>query len=156
MRTKDAMLSPQITFRHMKASESVAERIREEAAKLQTYYDRIMSCRVVVYASHQHHQRGNPYHIGIDLGVPGGEIVVGHEPGLRAIARKTGEEKKAKDLEVELSHKDIYVAIRDAFDSARRQLQDYADRQRRRKDTPGNQLDSQEQIDLGSNSKAQD
>ena len=43
----------------------------------------------------------------ISLGLPGAEIVVGHDP-LKNHA-----------------HEDIYVAVRDAFDAVRRQLEDY-------------------------------
>jgi cold shock CspA family protein len=114
----------------MEPSAAVEARIREEAAKLETFYERLMSCRVVVEIPHHHHQRGNLYHIRVDLGVPGGEIVVKHEPSLHSTIQQIDEEKGAKELEAQVPHKDIYVAIRDVFKAARRQLQDYARRQR--------------------------
>jgi cold shock CspA family protein len=67
-----------------------------------------MSCRVVVEAQHQHHHKGNLYHVRVDITVPGHELVVSRDP---------------KDHQ---AHQDVYVAIRDAFDAARRQLEDYA------------------------------
>jgi ribosomal subunit interface protein len=106
-------LPVQITFRNLPHSEAVEAEIRERTAKLDTYYDRIMSCRVVVESPHQRRQQGQIYHIKIDLTVPGAELVIKREPGLDA------------------AHEDLYVAIRDAFNAARRKLQDFARRQRR-------------------------
>ena len=53
--------------------------------------------------------------VRIDLTVPGEEIVIGREPGH------------------DHAHEDVYVAIRDAFDAAKRQLQDHARRGARRR-----------------------
>ena len=98
----------QITFRDMEPSEAVEAKIREKAAKLEQYYDGIMSCRVMVEAPHGHHHQGRLYQVRIDLGVPDDELVVTHA-------------HHHKDH----AHEDVYVAIRDAFDAARRQVQDY-------------------------------
>ncbi|HXH03029.1 MAG TPA: HPF/RaiA family ribosome-associated protein [Candidatus Competibacteraceae bacterium] len=103
----------QITFRDMPPSPAVEAKIREKVAKLEQFYDRIMSCRVVVEAPHRHHHQGKLYRISIDLTVPGGEL---------AVSRNSPQDH---------AHEDIYVAIRDAFDALRRQLADYARRQRR-------------------------
>ena len=53
--------------------------------------------------------------------MPGEELGVTHEPTLKH------EEQGAwhMHLEVDVSHKDVYVAIRDAFKAMRRLLQDY-------------------------------
>ena len=102
----------QVTFRHMDASDAMEANIRERVAELDKFFDQIMSCRVVVEASHKHHQQGNLYHVRIDLKVPGEELVVSRAP----------DEHHA--------HGDAYVAIRDAFDSVRRQLEDYARKRR--------------------------
>ncbi|HEY3302714.1 MAG TPA: HPF/RaiA family ribosome-associated protein [Candidatus Binatia bacterium] len=101
-----------MTFRNMPPSEAIETNIREKAAKLDDFYEKIMGCRVLVEAPHRHHRKGKLYHVRIDLTLPGGEIVIDREPSLHA------------------SHKDIYVAIRDAFDAARRKLQDFARRRR--------------------------
>ena len=102
----------QLTLRNMPPSEAIEAHIRERATKLDAFSDRIMSCRVVVEAPHRHHHKGKLYHVRIDMTVPGGELVVNREPSKHA------------------SHKDVYVAIRDAFGGARRKLQDYVRRQR--------------------------
>ena len=97
----------------METSAAVEANIREKAAKLEQYYDQIMSCRVVVEAPHAHKHQGKLYQVHIDLGVPDGELVVSHE-------------HHHKDS----AHEDVYVAIRDAFDAMKRQLEDYARKRR--------------------------
>ncbi|MGV3662382.1 MAG: HPF/RaiA family ribosome-associated protein [Prosthecobacter sp.] len=126
----------QITFRHMDSSPAVEARIRAEVDELEQHFGRITSCRVVVEEPHRR-QRGNEYHIAIDLHVPGSQIVVNHVPTSHAIAgggRELDEEpeKEAlrKDGDEQPEHKDVYVSIRDAFAAARRQLDDYAEKLR--------------------------
>jgi ribosomal subunit interface protein len=99
----------QITFRDMEPSEAVEARIREKTAKLEQYYDGIMSCRVMVEAPHGHKHQGRLYQVRIDLGVPDNELVVTHA-------------HHHKDH----AHEDVYVAIRDAFEAMKRQLEDYS------------------------------
>ena len=98
----------QITWRGLSSSEAVEADIRDKASKLETFYDHIVSLRVVVERPHQHHQQGNLFHVSLDIKVPGKEIVVGRGPAAHQ------------------AHEDAYVAIRDAFDAARRQLADTA------------------------------
>ena len=120
----------QISFRNMKVSEVVDARIREEVAKLETFYKGIMHCRVVVELPHRRHQNGDLYHVRIDMTVPGAELVVKREPSLHASLRKSDAEKQVKSYEAHAAHTDVFVVIRDAFKEARRQLQDYARRMR--------------------------
>jgi cold shock CspA family protein len=120
----------QITFRNMKRSEEIEGWIRAEAAKLETLYSQLMGCRVAVEVPHRHHRKGNLYHIRVDLTVPRGEIVVKREPSLSTRARQLGEREITKHVEVESPHKDLRLAINDAFKAAGRRLQDYARRQR--------------------------
>lgn len=119
------ILPVQTTFRNMDPSDAVVARIQEEANKLDKYFDRITSCRVMVEAPHRHHRRGDPFHIRIELGVPGKELVVTHEPAVRTALKHDEEGHRSKRQEVEAPHKDVYVAIRDSFKAMRRQLQDY-------------------------------
>jgi cold shock CspA family protein len=88
-----------------------------------------MGCRVMIEIPHQHRHRGYRFHIRIDLTVPGGEIVVNHEPTLHGSLRRLEDEERTKGQEASAPHKDIFVAIRDAFKAARRQLQDFARKQ---------------------------
>lgn len=120
----------QISFRNMQLSEAVEVRVREEVAKLETFYQGIMRCRVVIELPHKHRRKGDLYHVRIDLTVPGAELVIRKEPSLHASLRQSEAEKQAKSHEVHAAHKDAFVVIRDAFKEARRQLQDYAHRMR--------------------------
>ena len=115
----------------MEPTAAVTERIQEEAAKLDEFFPRITSCRVVVEAPHRHHKWGELFHVRIDIGVPGTELVVSHEPSVRAVLQHEDEAAAVrKHIDRHPEHRDVYVAIRDAFASARRQLQDYAKRLR--------------------------
>ena len=125
------MQSPlQITFRNLTPSATIEEWVRTEADKLDSFYSRVMGCRVVIEVPHRHHRKGSPYHIRIDLTVPGEEIVVKREPNLSHRARQLGETGIKKHLEVKTPHKNLRAAINDAFRAAGRRLQDYARRQR--------------------------
>ena len=123
------ILPLQITFKNMKGSESVQEWIREEAGKLDTFYSRIVACRVTVEVPHRHHRKGARYLVRIDLTLPGGELVIKREPSVRKRPRRLGE---AQHMEVSPPHRNLHVAIGDAFKAAGRRLQDYARRQDRR------------------------
>jgi cold shock CspA family protein len=120
----------QVTFRNTDPLEGVEACIRSQVAKLEIYYDRVMSCRVIVEVPHRHHHEGNQYHIRIDLTVPGGEVVVKKDASLHATEQQIDREKPTKCEEIHTSHKLVNVAIREAFEAARRRLQDYARRQR--------------------------
>jgi len=98
----------QITFRNMAPSAAVEAHIRERADALERFFKRIIACRVVVEARARRHRKGKLYHLRIDLTVPGREIVVKRDP-----------------IEHH-AHEDILVAVRDAFDATRRQLEDHA------------------------------
>ncbi|MCA9563942.1 MAG: ribosome-associated translation inhibitor RaiA [Myxococcales bacterium] len=103
----------QISWRNVDVSESVEANIREHLEKLEQVHNRITSCRVVVEAPHMQHQQGNLFRIMIDIVVPGGEVVV---------------DKDTDDP----AHEDVYVAIRDAFNAARRQLKAFIEKRQGR------------------------
>lgn len=102
----------QVTFRNLEHSEFIEAAVREKTDKLEQFADKITSCRVIIEAPHKHHHKGVIYRVKVDMTLPGKEIVVNHH----------------SDKHHE--HEDVYVAIRDAFNAARRQLEDYV-RQRR-------------------------
>jgi ribosomal subunit interface protein len=97
----------QISLHGIEHSNALYNAIRERAEKLDRYYDHIMSCRVVLELGGRHKRHGKQFSARIDLKVPGGEIVVTKE-----------------------HDEDVQVALRDAFDAARRRLEDYARGQR--------------------------
>lgn len=102
----------QVSFHNMRYSADIEERVWKHAAALDDFYSRITSCRVVVDMPHRHHQHGNLYQVRIDITAPEEEIAVNREASEHT------------------AYKDIDVAIRDAFNSAVRMLEEYAHRQR--------------------------
>lgn len=115
----------QITFRNMEPSEAVDRRIRSEAEKLEKYFDHITSCRVVIEVPHRHHARGRHFHLRIELGVPGREIIVTREPSLHRTMVRSRARRWRKRNELQAMRRDPYIVIHDAFKEARRQVQDY-------------------------------
>jgi cold shock CspA family protein len=120
----------------MPPSEAIETNIREKAAKLEEFYEGIMSGRVMVEAPHRHHHKGKAYQVRIYLTVPGGELVVNRAPKHLDAARLAPSETMEGDLveshepSKQGAHEDVYVAIRDAFNAAGRKLQDYVRRRR--------------------------
>lgn len=98
----------QITIHDMPHSEALEALIRDKVKKLDSLFAHVTSCRVVVEMPHRHQHQGKQFNVRIDLDVPGNEIIVNRD-----------------------HDEDVYVALRDAFDAARRQLEDYVHRLRR-------------------------
>lgn len=96
-----------ISFHGMEPSPAVEALVRRRVDELEQFSDRISACRVVLETLDRHHRQGRIYHARVDLTVSGGRIVANREPGLNH------------------AHEDLFVAIRDAFDAARRRLQDH-------------------------------
>lgn len=97
----------QITLHGIGPSDALHNDIRERAEKLARFYDRITSCRVVLEMDGLRKRHGKQFSAHIDLKVPGGEISVTH----------------AHD-------EDLQIALREAFDAAKRQLGVYSRAQR--------------------------
>ena len=97
----------QVSLRGIAHSDALNKTIRKRAHKLERYYQHLMSCRVVLEVDARHQSKGRQYNVRVDLKVPGGELAVtrGHD-------------------------EDVQVALREAFDAARRRLEDYARVQR--------------------------
>lgn len=92
------ILPLQITARNIELTDAIKADIHEKAEKLDTFYDRITSCRVIVEAL----PKRSLYNVHIDITVPGKELVIKREP-----------------------NSDLYIAIRDSFLAARRKLEDF-------------------------------
>ena len=97
----------QISFRDIEPSAAVEERVRERAERLMRLSERMTSCHVVIQAPHRHHHKGRLYDVRVQLHIPGNDIVVNRE----------GSQNHA--------YEDVYVVVRDAFDAAERQLEDW-------------------------------
>jgi len=102
----------QITFRDLPSSSAVEEQIRERAEHLERICDRLTSCRVIVEGRHRPQRAGKVTHLCIELTLPGKIITVG---------------RGATEFE---AHDDVFVAVRAAFDAARRRLDRHARRRR--------------------------
>lgn len=95
-------------FHQLDRSPAVEADIRERVTKLEKFADDILSCRVTVEGPHKHHRRGNLFAVRVELRVAGNDIVA------------------TRAADDDHSHEDVFIAVRDAFDAVRRQLQDRA------------------------------
>ena len=92
-----------ITSRDFGIPESIHNEICDKAAKLERFYKDLIDCEVAIEAPVGHHRKGGPFTVRIDLQVKGKELVVSNR-----------------------SNPDLQAAIRESFDAARRQLEDYS------------------------------
>jgi cold shock CspA family protein/ribosome-associated translation inhibitor RaiA len=92
----------QITSRDFQLTPAMEDEIRDRAADLELYFPRMTGCHVVVDAPVHHHRKGGPFEVRIDLRLPGAEVSVNRQ-----------------------SADDLAIAIRDAFDAARRRIEDH-------------------------------
>jgi hypothetical protein len=97
----------QVSFRHMQPSEAIETLIREKATALDTFSEHIMSCHVLVEAAEGNHARGSRYNICIEITAPDEDMVITCESAQRT---------RLQDMD---------MALRDAFDCARRKLEEY-------------------------------
>ncbi len=98
-----------LTFRDLAGSDAVKGAIQSALDRLGTIYDRIQRCVVVIERPHQSQRHGQGFHVRLQIVMPDRVITIGRDP--------------AHDDD----HTNIYVAISDAFRSARRQLHDHAE-----------------------------
>jgi ribosome-associated translation inhibitor RaiA len=108
---------PQITFHQLPHSDALETTIRAEIADLERIQERIVSCRVVVTAP-SGQQQHRLFEVRIELAIPGEAIAV------------------TRPHHHTSSHEDPYVAVRDAFRVARRQLESHAQRRATLKTRP--------------------
>ena len=121
-------LTPLITFRSMKSQPRLEEAVGKETARLERFFNRMTSCRVMIQGPKR--QQRNLYHVRIDIRVPKEKLVVDHHPSLHGTLEDLEAPRKSKQTDLERSHRDAVRAIHDAFGEMRRRLQDYARRMR--------------------------
>ena len=100
----------QIVFHEVTPSAALQDLIREKAARLGNVFPRLTRCHVSIEQPHRHQSQGRLFNVRIVLHVPNDQLIAS-----------------------EGRHEDVHVALRDAFDAARRQIEDYVHRLRRRK-----------------------
>jgi len=93
----------EIAVRDLELSEKQRAVIEEMADRLTGFYDRVTSCRVAAEVLHRRMHEPVEYRIRIDVTVPGSELLVSRHSG-----------------------PDLLSAAQQAFEAARRRLQDHA------------------------------
>lgn len=92
-----------ITSRDFPLTSAIETQIRQRAAALEQYWDRITGCEVTLEApAVRHHRKGGPFVVRIRILVPGGEIEVNRQSG-----------------------DDFPLAVRETFSAARRRIEDH-------------------------------
>ncbi|AWV87863.1 HPF/RaiA family ribosome-associated protein [Bradymonas sediminis] len=109
----------ELSFTNLTPSEPLKERVYARVARLERFFQGIIACRVFIEISNKSPHNIQDYSVRIALTVPGQEIAVSANPRPN-----------------ERGHRDAYVAIRDAFDTAERRLKDYSARLREARKTP--------------------
>jgi len=97
----------QIIFHGMSHSDTVEAHIREKMKKLELFCSQIIGCKATVEIAGKHKHQGKLFKVQLDITVPDKELVINHK-----------------------AHEDVYVVLRDTFDAAKRQLEDYERRRR--------------------------
>jgi ribosome-associated translation inhibitor RaiA len=117
-------ISVTTTFRRVRGTEPLQKQIQERVEKLGTYGSSILGARVLVELAERHRHDGNHIHVRINLALRGETLVVDQRVSTRPTARARGDETVRKQDEIARDHRRAKVAIREAFDAARRRLQD--------------------------------
>jgi ribosomal subunit interface protein len=94
----------QIVFHNIDQSDAIIDNVNKRIAKLQRFNSNITGGRVVLDSPHNNRTKGKVYSVAVEFHTPDREVVV------------------KQDQHDKHSHEDLYVAIRDAFNAAERQL----------------------------------
>ena len=94
----------QIVFRNIDQTDALVDAVEKRINKLERYCDQIITGRVVLDSPHNNHHKGKVYSVGLEIRTPSKEVRVNQEQHDNH------------------AHEDLYVAIRDAFNAAERQL----------------------------------
>lgn len=100
-------LPVQVTFRGLQPSPALEALAREKVAKLELFCADLMACRVEIEQLDKHRHQGRPFLVRLDVTLPGHELAVNQQPD-----------------------EDAHIALRDAFDAMRRQVEDCVRRMR--------------------------
>ena len=103
----------EIDFQGMSGTPEVHASIEKHVAELEQRYGRVTACRVVLKGPGGHHRTGGLYEVNVRLALPNGREV------------NVGRTAQADERQAGLS-----FAINDAFQHARRRLQDHVRRVR--------------------------
>jgi ribosomal subunit interface protein len=90
-----------LRFIGMAPSQALEDAVQAKVSHLERFGSDVMACRVTIEQEHKHSQQGRPFAVRIDVTLPGHELAVNR-----------------------VQDEDAYVALRDAFDAARRKVED--------------------------------
>ncbi|MFZ1427207.1 MAG: HPF/RaiA family ribosome-associated protein [Geminicoccaceae bacterium] len=96
----------QIHFHGMETSAALEARIRERCAELERRCPGLTGGRVTVEKENRNHVKGNQFRVSLVL----------HRPGRDVVVSRSGPKDNG--------HEDVYVALRDSFDAAERQVEE--------------------------------
>ena len=94
----------QVVFHNIDQSDAVMDAVNKRINKLERFCDQIITGRVVLDSPHNNHHKGKVYKVALEIHTPQKEVRVN------------------QDHHDNHAHEDLYVAIRDAFNAAERQL----------------------------------
>jgi|SRR5690554_2927473 len=94
----------QIVFHNIDQSAALLDNVNKRIEKLRRFSSDIIGGRVVLDSPHNNHYKGKVYSVTLELHTPARPVVV------------------TQEQHDNHAHEDIYVAIRDAFNAAERQL----------------------------------
>jgi ribosome-associated translation inhibitor RaiA len=90
-----------LRFIGLTPSEAVKQAVHTRIDHLERICPDVMAWRITVEQEHKHQTQGRPFAVRVDLTLPGHEMAVSR-----------------------VHDEDVYVALRDAFDGARRKLEE--------------------------------
>ncbi|MEJ8837297.1 HPF/RaiA family ribosome-associated protein [Ramlibacter sp. AN1133] len=90
-----------LRFIGMAPSQALEDAVKGKVAQLDRLGSDVIACRVTIEQEHKHAQQGRPFAVRIDVTLPGQQVAVNR-----------------------VQDEDAYVALRDAFDAARRQVEE--------------------------------
>ncbi|GAB3759050.1 HPF/RaiA family ribosome-associated protein [Ramlibacter monticola] len=88
-----------LRFIGMAPSPALEEAVQGKVAQLDRFGSEVMACRVTIEQEHKHQNQGRLFSVRIDVTLPGHELAINR-----------------------VQDEDAYVALRDAFDAARRKV----------------------------------
>lgn len=94
----------QVVFHNIEQSQALIDQVSKRIKKLERYCDQILAGRVVLDSPHNNHHKGRVYSVGLEIHTPIKEIRVNQEQHDNH------------------AHENLYIAIRDTFNIAERQL----------------------------------
>jgi len=97
----------EISYKHVSKSDWIEDFINRQVERLERYAGDIIACRVAVEMDHKRRTRGNPFHIRVEVSLPGKKRLVTSSEPLEV----------DKDKQQELRN-----VIRDAFRSMEKRL----------------------------------